>query len=200
MAATAVRAAAFTSQRYHIRRKFLALVNQFYVENEQGQLVGYCRQKPFKLKEDVRLFTDENRTTELLSMQARSILDFNVAYDVVDSVTGEKVGALKRKGWKSLFKDEWIIMNAMDQEIGFVKEDSALLATLRRYVINLIPQKYVFEIGTHEVGTAKQNFNFFAPKLNVDFSSDPANLLDRRLGLAAALLLMSIEGRQSENA
>ncbi len=200
MAATAYRAAAFTSQRYYIRRKLLALVNQFYVENEQGQLVGYCRQKPFKLKEDVRLFTDENRTTELLSMQARSILDFNIAYDVVDSITGEKVGALKRKGWKSLFKDEWIIMNGLDQEIGSVKEDSALMATLRRYVTNLIPQSYVFEVGNHQVGTAKQNFNLFAPKLNVDFSSDQANLLDRRLGLAAALLLMSIEGRQSENA
>lgn len=200
MAATAVRASVFTGQRYHIRRKLLALVSQFYIEDESGTLVGYCKKKPFKLKEDVRLYTSEGMNEELLSMKARSILDFTVAYDVVDSSTGENLGVLKRKGWKSLIKDEWVIMNAMEQEIGYVKEDSMLMALLRRYVTNLIPQKYVFEIGSHQVGTAKQNFNFFAPKFDVDFSEDSMNLLDRRLGIAAALLLMSVEGRQSENA
>ncbi|NIA15532.1 MAG: hypothetical protein GWP08_15830 [Nitrospiraceae bacterium] len=54
--------------------------------------------------------------TELLCIQARSILDFSAAYDVVDSTTGEKAGALKRKGLKSILRDAWIIMDADDRE------------------------------------------------------------------------------------
>ncbi len=197
MATTAVRSSVFSGNVYRIRQKLLTLVaKKFYVEDGSGAVIGFCKQKAFKLKEDIRLYTDESMTSELLSIQARSIIDFSVAFDVVDSATGEKVGALKRKGWKSILKDEWILMDTMDQEIGRIKEDSALLATIRRFVTNLIPQKYAFSFGAHEVGTAKQNFNFFAPKLTLDFASDPMKMLDRRLAIAAALLLMAIEGRQ----
>ena len=52
----------------------------------------------------------------------------------------QKLGAFKRKGWRSLLRDEWIVMDASDQEIGFLKEDNAMIATLRRF-ISLIPQK-----------------------------------------------------------
>lgn len=197
MATTAVQSSAFAGTRYRIRQKLLTLVaRKFYVEDESGGVVAFCKQKAFKLKEDIRLYTSEDMTTELLSIQARSIIDFSVAFDVVDSATGERVGALKRKGWKSILKDEWILMDAADQEIGKIKEDSALLATVRRFVTNLIPQKYAFVFGTHEIGMAKQNFNFFAPKLDLDFSADPMKMLDRRLGIAAGLLLMAVEGRQ----
>ncbi len=200
MATTAVRSSVFSGNVYRIRQKILTLVAQkFYVEDGSGAVIGFCKQKAFKLKEDIRLYTDESMTSELLSIQARSIIDFSVAFDVVDSVTGEKVGALKRKGWKSILKDEWILMDTMDQEIGRIKEDSALLATIRRLVTNLIPQKYVFTLGVHEIGTAKQNFNLFAPKLTLDFTADAMKLLDRRLAIAAALLLMAIEGRQQSN-
>lgn len=201
MASTAVRSSVFSGNIFRVRQKLLTLVaKKFYVEDSSGAVIAFCKQKAFKLKEDIRLYTDESETSELLNIKARAIIDFSAAYDVVDSVTGEKIGALKRKGWKSLLKDEWILMDTMDQEIGFVKEDSILMASIRRYLTNLIPQSYVFEFRNHEVGTAKQNFNFFAPKLTLDFSADPAKILDRRLALAAALLLMAIEGRQSENA
>ena len=39
----------------------------------------------------------------------------------------------RRKGLKSLLKDEWTIMDPSDREIGLIKEDSALMATLRRF-------------------------------------------------------------------
>lgn len=42
----------------------------------------------------------------------------------------------------------------------------------------------------------QENFNPFVMKIAVDFVPDTMNLLDRRLGLAAAILLCAIEGRQ----
>lgn len=154
--------------------------------------------KAFKLREDIRLYTDKDMQTEVLTIEARQILDISAAYDVVDPTTGEKVGMLKRKGLKSVVKDEWIIADANDNEIGLIKEDSMALALIRRFLINLILQRYAGEINGRPVCSFKQNFNPFVMKIMVDFSQDPSRLLDRRLGIAAAILLCAIEGKQKD--
>jgi hypothetical protein len=41
-----------------------------------------------------------------------------------------------------------------------------------------------------------RNFNPFVSKVNLDYSMDTQGLLDRRLGIAAAVLLLAIEGKQ----
>ena len=188
----------FRMDHYVARRKVLTLfAPMFHNYDEEGNLVCFVKQKAFKLKEDIRIFSDEAMTSELLLIQARQIIDFSAAYDVIESRSGQKVGALKRRGWKSVFQDEWILMDTADNEIGRIKEDSALLATLRRFLTNLIPQSYNYTVRDSVVGTVKQAFNPFVLKCRVDFSADPGgSLLDRRLGLASVILLLAIEGRQ----
>jgi hypothetical protein len=43
----------------------------------------------------------------------------------------------------------------------------------------------------------KQKFNPFVMKINLDYSMDVNGLLDRRLGIAEAILLCAMEGKQS---
>ncbi|RJQ32599.1 MAG: hypothetical protein C4562_02985 [Actinobacteria bacterium] len=187
----------FQHDKYDLRRKVLKLVGgAFTINAADGSLAFYSKMKAFKLKEDIRLYTDKEMTQELLTIQARQILDFQAAYDVVDAVSGEKVGALKRKGLKSLIQDEWIIMDKDDKEIGTISEDSTLMALLRRFLSNLIPQTYDVSVGGQKVAVFKGNFNPFVYKLALDFSGANGQL-DRRLGLAAAVLLAAIEGKQN---
>lgn len=187
----------FVYPTYLVRRKIFTLVGgAFHIYDPTGQLAFYSKMKGFKLKEDIRLFTGEDMQTEVLLIRARQILDFSATYDVVEPGSDTKIGALKRKGLKSILKDEWIFMDANDREIGFIKEDSMLLALIRRFLTNLIPQKYHAEIGGTPVGSYKQNFNPFVMKITADFSQDFNRLLDKRLGIAAAVLLCAIEGRQ----
>jgi len=189
---------AFNHESYLVRKKILTLAGaKFHIYDPTGNLVFFSKMKAFKLKEDIRLFTDENMQTELLSIQARNILDIAATYDVMDPESGEKVGALRRKGLKSMLKDEWIFMDANDNEIGLIKEDSIFLALVRRFLTNLIPQTYLGDISGQQVCKFKQNFNPFVTKIAIDFSSDKNTLLDRRLGIAAAVLLCAIEGKQS---
>ena len=70
------------------------------------------------------------------------------------------------------------------------------MALLRRFLTTLIPQKYNVEVNSRLVATFKQNFNPLVSKMNVDFSQDPGMDLDRRLALAAAVLLCAIDGKQ----
>jgi uncharacterized protein YxjI len=170
---------------------------KFHIYDSNGQVIMYSHMKAFKLKEDIRIYTGEDMMEEILTIHARNVIDISATYDVFDSNTGEKVGALKRKGLKSLMKDEWIIMDQHDMEIGFIKEDSLGLAMLRRLLTNLVPQKYDVEFNGMKICKFKQNFNPFVIKLNLDFSTDTSKALDRRLGIAAGILLCAIEGKQN---
>ncbi len=196
-----VMAGAFAHQKYLVRRQVLKLFGgtfRFYDQTES--LVLLADMKAFKLKEDIRVYTEESKTNEVLTIKARSIIDWSAAYDVFDPQTQQKVGAFKRKGMKSILKDEWIIMDAMDNEIGTIQEDSWGLAILRRILaseaINLIPQKLHGDVNGALVFEFQQNFNPFVYKLNLDFSMDAQGLLDRRMGIAAAVLLCGIEGKE----
>lgn len=185
----------FDYKKYLIQKKFIS-IGTFHIYGPMGQSVLLVDKKLFKLKEDIRIFSDETRSMEILNIQARKILDFSAAYDVFDSRTGEKVGVLKRRGFRSMVKDSWIIMDAGDNDIGEIAEDNMTLALLRRLATNLIPQSFEGTLKGMPVFSFRQHFNPFLFKMELDFTADQTNQLDRRLGLAAGILLASVEGRQ----
>ena len=188
---------AFQHNTYLLKRKILALTGQFRIFNPAGQLVLFSKQKMFKLKEDIRAYADETMSQELLLIQARQVIDFSAAYDIIDSTTGTKVGALRRKGFRSLAQDEWQVLNPQDQVVGVLKEDSLGRALLRRFLLgSLLPQDYDLMMNGQRVADFRQRFRLFGYHLDLDFSMDSAKQLDRRIGIAAAILLGTIEGKQ----
>lgn len=95
-------------------------------------------------------------------------------------------------------RDSWEILDAHDIPIGKVTEDNMTLAMIRRLLVNLIPQSYdVVATSGQKIADFHQRFNPFLYNLDIDFRMDTSGLLDRRLGLGAAILLAAIEGRQS---
>jgi len=188
---------AFSWSNYLLKRQVLALTGKLRFYNPNDELVLYVEQKMFRLREDIRVFGDESKTQEFLLIQARNIIDFSAAYDVIEAANGQKVGALRRKGLKSMFRDEWEVLDAADQPIGMLFEDSVGQALLRRFLLgSLLPQNYDLTIGEQRVADLRQKFNLFGYQMILDFSMDTANKLDRRLGIAAGILLAIIEGKQ----
>lgn len=189
----------FNRDTYFAKMKFFKLFGntiRIFDESKTNMLL-YVKQKAFKLKEDITMFADEAQTRPVIKINARNILDFSAAYDVTDVATGEKIGVLRRKGMMSSFvMDAWEILDKNDAVIGSIKEESMLLAMIRRYLANIIPQKFMLAIGETPVGHAKQTWNPFLPQMKVDFTADTGKKLDRRLGLAAVVLLQVIEGKQ----
>jgi uncharacterized protein YxjI len=181
-------------------RKFVAkkaifriLGNAFRLYGPEGNLQFYVKQKAFRLKEDIGVFTDEGQRDKALSIKARSILDLGATYDVTDVKTGETVGALKRNALKSMVRDEWSILGDGDAVVGKVQEDSVLFALLRRFLAHAwFPQTFSIECGGAVAGTIKQRFNPFQLAYDVDLGE----AVDPRLGVAAVVLLLAIEGRQ----
>ncbi|MCC6697064.1 MAG: hypothetical protein IT365_15660 [Candidatus Hydrogenedentes bacterium] len=188
---------AFQHTHYLVRKKIFKLLGDaFHIYDSMGSVLFYSKLKAFKLKEDIRLYTGEDMRTEVLSIRARSILDFSTAYDVVDSQTGELTGTLKRKGLKSLIRDSWIIMDAQGRDVGTIEEDSTALALIRRFLLNLLPQSFTGTVNGQVAFQFRRHFNPFVLRMELDFSPDTQGLLDRRLGIAAGILLSAVEGRQ----
>jgi hypothetical protein len=187
---------AFEQPKFRARRRLLSLFDgRFYFEDESGNVFAFVKRKALAMRDDIRVYTDESMTTELLLIKASDIIDFSASFDVFDAATQVKVGAFKRRGWKSLLRDEWIIMDAANIETGRVIEDSAWFAFLRRTIFNIVPQEFSVQVSGTSVGTVRQNWNPFAPKLDADFTAAPG-LLDQRMIVALVALLGTVEGRQ----
>lgn len=187
----------FQYEHFLLKRQVFALTGKFRLYNPQGMLVLFSQQKMFKLKEDIRVYADESKTRELLFIHARQILDFSAAYDVIDSQSGIKIGVLRRRGLKSMLQDEWQVLDPNDQPVGILHEDNLTRALLRRALLGkFLPQDYDFLIGDNRVADLRQRFNLFRYELDIDCSMDTAHLLDRRMAIAAGILLATIEGRQ----
>ncbi len=184
------------SRTFVLKRKIMKLVGaDFLIFDDQDRLVLFVHQMGFKLKEDIRAYTDETKQVEVMRIAARQVVDFASAYDVFDSATGQRIAVLQRMGWKSMLRDEWSVCGPNEAEIGKMVEDSMLLAVIRRFVSNLVPQNYDLLIGGERHVDFKQNFNPFTYHLNIVL--DRRDVLDPRVALAAAVLLAAIEGRQS---
>ena len=52
-------AAIWAQNAYRIRKKVLAIANKYWIEDQRGKMLGFAKQKMFRLKEDIRVYTDE---------------------------------------------------------------------------------------------------------------------------------------------
>lgn len=190
-------ASSFQGHEFLVRKGFLnPWHKKFRVYNPNGELILYSELKALKLKEDVRIYADEEKSRELFRVKARQILDISATYDVVEADTQTKIGALRRAGIKSTLRDEWVVMDSSDNEIAKIQEDSMAMALVRRFLSNLVPQKFTISVNGDPIIEFRQNFNPFLLKMKLDFSRDVNQVLDRRLGIIAAIMLCAIEGRQ----
>ncbi len=181
------------------RKVFRFLGAGFTLLTPDGRVLAASEQKAFRMKEDIRVHDGTNAGTEILNIKANKILDFSAAYQVTDSISGEMIGSLRRKGWTSMFRDSWEILDADGVVRGKVTEDSGWKALVRRaheFAAMLMPQTFHIEVEGQIVGTMKQNFNPFVHKYDVDLSHDANGLLPRPLAVATVILLLAVEGRQ----
>lgn len=188
-------------EKYTIRQKvFKILGDSFHIFDAQGNIVAFCKQKAFRLREDLRVYTDESQSTELMRIGTRQIIDFSPTFIVTLGDSGELV-RFQRRGMRSTFvRDEWEVLSPSGKQIGFVREDGSTALTVARRFIEiaaaLFPQSYSL---TNEdnvlIATFRQHFNPFIFKMGVQVHADDAEI-DELVVLAIGCLVTAIEGRQ----
>lgn len=108
-----------------LKFKISTLSSDFNITDKNGNYVAYVRQKMFKFKEDVVIYSDDTRTKELYRIKANKWIDFNAAYAITEVNNGKTFGRLARKGMRSLWKATYNIIDHEDKQRFQVTEDNA---------------------------------------------------------------------------
>ncbi|MEA3558570.1 MAG: hypothetical protein U9R75_04885 [Candidatus Thermoplasmatota archaeon] len=181
--------------QYVIKQKVLTIGRKYFLENGSGQSIGFCKQKLFKLKEDIRIYTDDSMTRELLLIKQEQILDWSGTFRVTDAQTGEVVGFVGRKALKSIIRDTWKLFDPSKNEIATVEERGSVFAVLRRFIsfLRWIPKRYDFSDQGGEFAEAVQKFQIIGDTWTLNLTD---KRVDSRLILTAALMMDIVEQQQ----
>ena len=95
--------------RFVLRQRIRLIINQYEFSLTDGD-PAFCfvEQARFKFKEDIRFYTDDRKTTEMMRIQARQVFDPWATYDVTAG-DGSKIGEIQKAFGRSLFRSTFLI-------------------------------------------------------------------------------------------
>jgi len=196
--------------RFFLSQRFQLMVNQYEASTlgpdgkSAGEPVCFVEQKRMKLKEDLRAFTDDSKTTEVFRIKAQQVWDPRAAYDVTDP-NGQPIGQLQKVFGKSLLRSTWRIFGAAGNELAWAHERSLVVALFRRLVglvpyigtfADWLPIPYHFDyyMGEERIGGLERILGV-RDRYRLDVSGDPDRKLDRRVVLALAVGMDALQAR-----
>jgi hypothetical protein len=199
--------ARFDCDRFLVEQLIRPIVNLYRVtplgigETPAGGPAVFVRQKRMALKEDIRFYADESETQELFRIKARRMFEFRGRYDVT-AADGSTIGALEKSFGRSLLRSTWRVLDADNSELAIAHERSVPVAIARRFVDfvpsvgSLIPIPYHFDIlvSGARIGGMTRKFQL-RDRYVLDLSDDPGRRIDRRLGIALAIGLDTLQNR-----
>lgn len=97
----------------HLSFKIVAFAPQLQVTDATGRSLIYVKQKLFKFKEKVEIFTDKTKSQKLATIQANKVIDWSARYFFHNN-QGESIGSVGRKGMRSLWKASYETFNHGD--------------------------------------------------------------------------------------
>lgn len=166
------------------------------VTDAQGNLVFFVKQQLFKLKEAIGVFADEAQTQKLYDMKADRIIDFSARYNFIDR-NGRSVGAVKRKGMRSIWRAHYDIFDSetgsdlhIQEENPWIKvvdslfQEIPLIGALSGYVFN---PKYLVKRSN---GTVVMRLEKRPSLLSRKFTIKPVDQLSSQEETQALLSLM----------
>ena len=103
--------------------KIVTIGTRIKIKDATGRQVAYVRKKKFKLKENVGVYGDETQSRLLFRMKADRMLDFSARY-AISGPDGHPIGAVGRRGMKSLWSSAYVLEDAYGTEAGSIREEN----------------------------------------------------------------------------
>jgi hypothetical protein len=108
----------------NLRFKLIALAPRIIVTDNKGEEILFVSQKIFKLKEDIRIYSNQHKDREIYNIRAEKVLDFNTRYNFFISDTQEHIGSVKAKGWRSIWSATYHIDDPYEKPLMYIIEDN----------------------------------------------------------------------------
>jgi uncharacterized protein YxjI len=180
--------------------KISTLSNDFTATDANGETIAYVRQKMFKLKEDILIYSDESKTKINYRIKADRWLDFSAAYAFLDA-SGIEFGKIARKGWRSLWKAQYDIIDefqkpqySINEENGWVKVLDSLigqvpiLGMFTGYFFN--PSYLVTDKNNEPIIRLKKQASFWGRKFELTQLGEMDSNDDDRIMLGLMMMIL----------
>ncbi len=177
--------------------KVIALAPQVRITDASGQLVMYVRQKLLALREDVKIFADEQQQRQLYQIKADRIIDFSANYNIT-AIGGGPVGAVKRQGMRSLWKATYNIKDSAGADVGLIHEENPWLKVLDGLLSDIpflgmfINPAYLVELRGQPVLYLKKQPAVFEGKFSLDKRGEFSEA-DEKLLISSILMMLMLE-------
>ncbi|SFW31061.1 hypothetical protein [Cellulophaga fucicola] len=103
--------------------KISSFSNDFTATDASGKTIAYVKQKMFKFKEEIKIYSDESKAKVNYSIKADKWLDFSAAYAFKDE-NGNEFGKVARKGWRSIWKAHYNIIDENQKQQYNISEEN----------------------------------------------------------------------------
>ncbi len=184
----------------HLTFKIGTFANDFIATDANDQMLTYVRQKMFKLKEEVNLFTDESKSELKYSIKANKWLDFSASY-MFEDANGKNLGRIARKGWRSIWKAKYEIYDVADNQDLIIEEANAwvkvadsllgevpVLSMLTGYFFN--PTYNVSRPNGEIVAKLKKEPSFFGRRFKVEKLMELEEIEEERILLGLMMMIL----------
>jgi hypothetical protein len=181
--------------------KIVTIGTRIRVTDATGRQVAYARKKKFKLKEEVRVYENESQNRLLFRMKADRMIDFSARY-AISGPDGHPIGAVGRRGMKSLWSSSYVLADSSAEEIGAIREEDAWVKVLDG-VMESVPfgdamgglffnPAYLADLHGHDVLRVQKQRSILESSFHIeklaDFSEDEEDLL-----LAGIIMMVLLE-------
>ncbi|WP_040278172.1 LURP-one-related/scramblase family protein [Psychroserpens damuponensis] len=188
--------------KYPISFKFhvTTLSNDFTATDASGKTVAYVRQKMFKLKEAISIYDSTNKTNLTHTIKADQWIDFSAAYSFKDA-QGKELGKIARKGWASIWKAHYELIDQRQKLQYHIREDNAwvkvmdnmlgnipILGGFTGYLFN--PSYTVTDLNGQAVCQLKKEPSFFGRKFKLSKLKPIDNDDDERIILGFMMMVL----------
>jgi hypothetical protein len=181
---------------YLIVRPFWSLLGRVYrVYTADGRLAFFVRHPFFRIRDQLILFADEDETVPVLEIRNRSVISFNMCHDVLDALSGMRLGSVRTRGLSWMWRDTWDMLDAEDRVCGMMQEDT--LSLVRRF-LRFWPGRHHIEIGGEPVAFLRQQFRVFRRVFALQLPPSSARV-DARFLIACALVAVMADVRREQS-
>ena len=116
--------------------KLFTLGQRITATDASGNLLLFVKQKMFKLKEKVEVYSDESRENLIFRIGADRMLDFSANYSITDAA-GNSWGSVRRKGMRSFWSAHYEVMQ--DDQIDMVIQEESAIKKIIESLLGEIP-------------------------------------------------------------
>lgn len=177
---------------YTLVRPLFSWRRVYRVYGPDGSLAAFVEQPWFRLRGELVMYADEEQLQPILVLKNRRVAAVNMEHDLFDALSGQRLGVIRTRGLRSMFRDTWEILDADERLAGQMVEDGP---AFWRRLIRLLPGCHHIELGGREVARIRQIFHFFRREFAL-YILDVDDPIEPRFAIACALIAMMADLRR----